>query len=78
MLTLSIFCSSQTISLAIYSDKKLENFSENIKTEVYDLIGNKLQISNETTISLRDYSSGIYLLKVVYGNRVEEVKVIKH
>ena len=28
MLTLSIFCSSQTISLAIYSDKKLENFSE--------------------------------------------------
>ena len=28
MLTLSIFCSSQTVSLAIYSDKKLEDFSE--------------------------------------------------
>ncbi len=40
-------------------------------------IGNRLQVTNETTISLRDYSKGIYILKVAYGNRVEEVKVIK-
>jgi len=55
----------------------IDNFSENILTEVYDLLGNKLQTTNETTISLRDYARGIYLLKVAYGDRVEEVKVVK-
>ena len=55
----------------------IDNFNGNIQTEVYDLIGNRLQISNETTISLQDYAKGIYLLKVSYGDRVEEVKVIK-
>ena len=55
----------------------VENFNGNIKTEIYDLIGIKLQTTNETTISLQDYAIGIYLLKVAYGDRVEEVKVIK-
>ena len=50
---------------------------DNIQTEVYDLIGNRLQTTNETIISLRDYASGVYFLKVAYGDRVEEVKVIK-
>ncbi|MDC3133515.1 T9SS type A sorting domain-containing protein [Bacteroidota bacterium] len=56
---------------------KINNFSGNINNEVYDLIGNKLQTTNETTISLRDYSKGIYILKIAYGDSVEEVKVIK-
>ena len=55
----------------------INNFNGNINTEVYDLIGNRLQVTNETTISLRDYSKGIYILKVAYGDRVKEVKVIK-
>ena len=55
----------------------INNFNGNIQTEVYDLIGNKLQTTNKTTISLSDYARGIYLLKVAYGDRVEEVKVIK-
>ena len=55
----------------------INNFNRNIQTEVFDLIGNKLQTTNETTISLRDYSKGIYIIKVAYGDRVEEVKVIK-
>ena len=55
----------------------IENFNGNIKTEVYDLIGHRLQSTNETTISLQDYARGIYLLKVAYGDKVEEVKVIK-
>ena len=55
----------------------IENFTGNLQTEVYDLIGNRLQSTNETTISLQDYPSGIYSLKVAYGDRVEEVKVIK-
>jgi hypothetical protein len=56
----------------------INNLNGNIQTEVFDLIGNKLQTTNETTISLRDYARGIYLLKVAYGDRVEEVKVIKN
>ena len=55
----------------------INNFNGNIQTEVYDLIGNKLQTTNKTTISLNDYSEGIYILKIAYGNRVKEVKVIK-
>ena len=56
---------------------EINNYSGNIQTEVFDLIGNKLQTTNETTISLRDYSNGIYIFKVAYCDRVEEVKVIK-
>ena len=55
----------------------INNFNGNIQTEIYDLIGNRLQISNETTISLQDYARGIYLLKVAYGDKLQEVKVIK-
>ena len=55
----------------------IKNFNGNIQTEVYDIIGNKLQVTNETTIRLRDYSKGIYILKIAYGDRIEEVKVIK-
>ena len=55
----------------------IDNFNGNILTEVFDLIGNKLQTTNETTISLSDYSKGIYILKVAYGDRFEELKVIK-
>ena len=55
----------------------LENFNGNVLTKVYDLIGNELQISNETTISLKDYANGVYILKVFCGDRAKEVKVIK-
>lgn len=55
----------------------INNYNGDIQTEVFDLIGNKLQTNNETTISLRDYSKGIYILKVAYSDRVQEVKVIK-
>jgi len=55
----------------------VDNFNGNIQTEVFDLIGNRLKTTSETTISLRGYSKGIYILKVAYGDRVEEVKVIK-
>jgi hypothetical protein len=53
------------------------DFNGNIFTEVFDIVGNKLQSTSETTISLGDYANGIYLLKVAYGDRVEEIKVIK-
>ena len=55
----------------------INNFNGNIQTEVFDLIGNRLQVTNETSISLRDYAKGIYILKVAYGDTIEDVKVIK-
>jgi len=55
----------------------INNFNGNIQTEVYDLIGNRLHTTNKTTISLRDYSKGVYILKVAYGNRVEEWEWLK-
>ena len=39
----------------------IKNFNGNILTELYDIIGNKLQVTNETTIRLRDYSKGCLL-----------------
>lgn len=54
-----------------------ENFKGVITTEIFDLIGNKLQITNENIISLSDYAKGIYIFKVAYVDRVEEIKVIK-
>ena len=55
----------------------INNFNGNIQTEIFDLIGNSLQTTEKKTISLMDYSKGIYILKVTYGDRVQEVKVIK-
>ena len=55
----------------------IHNFNGSIIAEVYDIIGNKLQTTNKTNTSLSDYANGIYILKVAYGDRVEELKVIK-
>jgi hypothetical protein len=55
----------------------LDEFNGNIQTEVFNIIGNRLQLTNKTTLCLKDYSKGIYLLKVTYGYSVEEIKVIK-
>ena len=55
----------------------INNYNGKINTEVFDLIGNRIKVTKETTISLRNYSKGIYILKVAFGNRVEEFKVIK-
>ena len=73
LLSLKTFPNPTQDYITISSD----NYNGNIYTEVYDLIGNRLQTTNEINISLRDYSKGIYILKVAYGDRVEEVKVIK-
>ena len=55
----------------------INNFYGNIRTEVYDLIGNRLQTTEKTTISLRNYSKGIYILKVALDDIIKEVKVVK-
>ena len=74
----------KTNSISTYPNPTLDNFTISVKnfngsiqTEIYDLIGNRLQATNETTISLQDYARGIYLFKVAYGDKLQEVKVIK-
>jgi len=57
---------------------EIENYNGSIESELYDFTGKLLETTNHTNLSLADYPSGIYSLKVTYGDRVEEVKVIKN
>jgi hypothetical protein len=56
---------------------EIENYNGIFEAKLYDLNGKLLEATNSTNLSLADYPSGVYLLKVAYGDRVEEVKVIK-
>tara|TARA_B110001450_G_scaffold145133_1_gene135688 strand:+ start:112 stop:984 length:873 start_codon:yes stop_codon:yes gene_type:complete len=55
----------------------MQNYNGVFDLQLYDLTGKRLQRSNETTLSLEDYAKGIYILKVAYDDRIEELKVIK-
>ena len=48
-----------------------------VTVELYNLSGRLFEITNSTTISLKDFAKGIYVFKVSYGDRVEEIKVVK-
>ena len=56
---------------------KSEGYSGIISTKVYNLLGNLLISTNDQTISLQDYSNGIYLFRVVYGSKIADLKVVK-
>ncbi len=55
----------------------ISGYNGTIETQVYDLSGRLLKSTNSTTISLKDYAKGIYVFRVEYGDRVEELKVVK-
>ncbi len=48
-----------------------------VNVEVYDLSGRLLMSTTKTSISLRDQAKGIYVFKLSYGDRFEELKVVK-
>jgi hypothetical protein len=56
---------------------EIDNYNGSFEAELYDFSGKLLETTNSTNLSLTDYPNGVYLLKVTYGSRVEEVKVIK-
>jgi uncharacterized Ntn-hydrolase superfamily protein len=56
----------------------ISNVEESKKIELFSLNGKFLENVKTNTISLRNYSEGIYILKVTFEDRVEELKVIKH
>jgi hypothetical protein len=56
---------------------EIENYNGSFEAELYDFTGKLLETTNSTSFSLADYPTGIYLLKVAYGDRVEQLKVVK-
>ena len=48
-----------------------------IKVEIYDYNGKFLLSTDRSVIDLSDCPSGIYLLKVFYGNKTQELRIIK-
>ena len=55
----------------------VEGFNGPINVEIYDLQGRLLETTTNTTISIGEYGKGIYVFKVAYGNRTQELKVVK-
>ena len=55
----------------------IENFNGSFEAELYDFTGKLLETTNNTSLSLADYPTGIYLLKLAYGDSVEQLKVVK-
>ena len=56
---------------------EIENYYGSFEAELYDFTGKLLETTNKTSFSLADYPRGIYLLKLAYGDRVEQLKVVK-
>ena len=55
----------------------ITNFNGSIATEIFDLTGLLVASSNKNKINIASLPKGIYLVKVVYGNKSKVVKVIK-
>ena len=55
----------------------LEGCKEQANTKVFDYSGKLLQISNGDVLSLKDYPRGIYVLKVICGNKSQKLKIVK-
>ncbi len=56
---------------------EIEDYNGTFEAELFDFTGKLLETTNNSSISLADYPTGIYLLKVAYGDSVEQLKVVK-
>lgn len=57
---------------------EVKNYIGTIHSELYDFSGKLVNFTNKNSISLLDYPTGIYFLKVVYGDTVMQIKVVKN
>ena len=84
------YCDS-VLSTEIFQNKNVEihpnptndfitisNIEESKKIELFSLNGKFLETVKSYNFSFKNYSEGIYILKVTFKDRVEELKVIKH
>ena len=55
----------------------VQNYFGDLQAKIYDFTGRLLEANNSKTLSLLKYPKGIYLIRVIYGNQVEEVKVVR-
>ena len=55
----------------------IKGYNGPVNVKVYDLQGRLLENTITTTVSLRKYERGIYVLKVSYGEITEEVRVVR-
>ena len=56
----------------------ISNFNDNITTEIFDLTGFLVASSNKNKINIASFSKGVYLVKVVYDDVINVVKIIKY
>ena len=56
----------------------ISNVEQSKKIELFSLNGEFLETVKSNTVSLRNYPKGIYILKITFEDRVEELKVIKY
>ena len=54
------------------------NFSGEIQTTIFDLLGNKLFTTTDNSINLESFSKGIYTFKITIGNLSSVYNVIKN
>ena len=55
----------------------ISNIEEPKTIELFSLNGKFLETATSNNVSLRSYPEGIYILKVTFNDRVEQIKVVK-
>ena len=56
---------------------EVENYKGLVYTEIYDLIGNLILCTNKQSLNLENISNGMYLFKIYFDNKIEQIKVFK-
>ena len=56
---------------------EISSFYKNIYIQLFDLSGNLLLSSNEDTIDVSKFNSGVYYIKAIFDNHVFSTKIIK-
>lgn len=55
----------------------IKDYNGPVNVELYDLQGRLLETTKNTTISMGEYAKGIYVFKISYGEKTEEVRVVR-
>jgi plastocyanin len=56
---------------------EIEGYNGSFNVDIYDLQGRLLETNKSRIISLKKYSKGIYVFRVIYGDKTEEVRVLR-
>jgi plastocyanin len=56
---------------------EIESYNGSFNVDIYDLQGRLLETTKSRTISLKKYSKGIYVFRVIYGDITEELRILR-